>query len=79
MPVTNAALIIPIFYVVATMFPQQSLGQTTTMVIAYVGVALAFISNFKIPKPNAKNIVKIMLVGALLFGVLVAIKLVVFN
>ena len=49
------------------------------MVIAYVGVAIAFISNFKIPKPDTKNIIKIMLIAALLFTALVILKLAVFN
>ena len=79
LPVTNSAFIIPIFYIIATMFPVESLGATITMVIAYVGVSIAFISKFKIPKPGTKNIIKIMLIAALLFTALVVLKLAVFN
>jgi len=78
LPVTNAAFIIPIFYIIAIMFPAESIGTTITMVVAYVGVAIAFISKFKIPKPSPKNIVKIMLVAAVVFAILVTIKLAVF-
>lgn len=79
LPVTNSAFIIPIFYIIATMFKEQSLGTTITMIIGYVSVAIAFISNFKIPKPSTKNIFKIMLIIALIFAGLVTIKLAVFN
>ena len=79
LPVTNSALIIPFFYFIATMFPAYSLGMTITMIIGYVIVAVAFISNFKMVKLDAKNIVFVILIAAIIFAILIAIKLVVLN
>ena len=48
LPVTNVAFILPIFYLIATLFTPQSLGMTLTMIICYLSVSIAFISKFKV-------------------------------
>ena len=75
LPVTNAAFLIPIFYLIATMFAPHSIGRTLTMLLGYISISIAFISKFKISKPSAKGIIKIMLVLAVLLAILFSINI----
>ena len=75
LPVTNAAFIIPIFYLIATMFAPHSIGMTATMVSGYLIVAIAFISKFKLKKPGVKAIIKIMIAIAILLSILLAVNI----
>ncbi len=74
LPVTNAAVIIPACYLIATMFSNGSLGYTLTMLIGYIVVAFAFILKFRIPKVGFKTIMKILLGVALLLIFLAVLK-----
>jgi len=79
LPVTNAAFIIPIFYLVATMFAFKSPGYTITMIAGYIIVSFLFISRFKVPKPNLKGILKLLAIVIIALGVLLTLNLLVFN
>lgn len=74
LPVTNAAVIIPACYLIATMFSNGSLGYVLTMLIGYIIVAFAFILKFRIPKVGFKTIMKILLGVAVILIFLAVLK-----
>lgn len=76
LPVTNVGFILPIFYLVATMFAPQSLGWSLTMVIGYLLLAIAFVSPFKVKKLGVKGIFVLMAVVGVVLGVLLTANLV---
>ena len=77
LPVTNVAFILPIFYLIATMFAPTSLGYSLTMVIGYLSLAIAFVLPFKLRKIGVNGIVILMLAVGVLLGGLLAINLMV--
>lgn len=79
LPVTNAAVIIPICFLIATMFNTGSIGYTATMLIGYSIVGFAFIFKFKLPKIGVKTIIKILLGVAIILAILLFLNLKVFN
>ena len=79
LPVTNSAFIIPIFYLIATMFNAQSIGYTLTMLIGYLSVSFAFVYRFKLPKLKVKDILKLLVIVIIVLGGLLALNLLVFN
>ena len=76
LPVTNVGFILPIFYLIATMFVPQSLGWSLTMIIGYLFLAIAFVTPFKVKKIGVKGIVILMGVIGVILGGLLAINLV---
>ena len=71
LPITNAAVFLPIFYLIATLFEPDSIAHNSVMLSGYVLLGILFILNFKIKKPGVKGILGIM--GALavvLFGLM---------
>ena len=79
LPVTNAAIIIPFCYLIATMFNEGSLGYNLTMLIGYSIVAILFILKFKLRKIGVKTIIKILILFALILTLLLFLNLKVFN
>ena len=77
LPVTNVAFILPIFYLIATMFASTSLGYSLTMVIGYLSLAIAFVMPFKLRKIGVKGVLILMLAVGVLLGGLLAINLMV--
>jgi len=79
LPVTCSAFIIPVFYLIATMFEPHSLGLTLTMLIGYLSVAILFISKFKLSKLSNKGVFKLILLVSILLSILLFLNLKVFN
>lgn len=79
LPVTNAAIIIPLCFLIATMFNTGSVGYILTMLIGYTVVGFAFILRFKLPKIGVKTILKIVTVIAIILAILLFLNLKVFN
>lgn len=79
LPVTNAGFIVPMCYIIATMFSNGSVGYTATMILGYLVVAFLFIFRFKMPKLGVKDILKVMLLIAVVLGLLLFINLKVIN
>ncbi len=75
LPVTAVAFGIPIFYLIATMFPAFSAARTGVMLFGYLLIAVLFVSPFKLPKPGIKHIVVLMGILAVILAVLVFIHL----
>lgn len=75
LPVTTSAIIIPFCYLIATLFEVRSLGYILTMLIGYIIVAFAFILQFKVSKPGAKGVFKIIIIAAVILAVLLVLKL----
>ena len=75
LPVTSSAFIMPIVFLIATMFPAQSIGMTATMITGYITVAIAFVLNFKLPKLSVKGTIKAIAIFAIIFGILLYINL----
>ena len=76
LPVTNVGFILPIFYLIATMFAPQSLGWSLTMIVGYLFLAIAFVTPFKVKKPGVKEIVVLMGIIAVVLGALLTVNLV---
>lgn len=79
LPVTNAAFIIPTFYLIATMFIPYSLGYTLIMLCGYILVSIAFILKFKLPKLSPKGVIKAVSIFTLFLALLLFLNLKVFN
>ena len=62
LPVTNASFIIPIFYLVATMFSVGTFWYTAIMIFGYLAVSVAFVLKFKLPKLGVKDIFKVIFI-----------------
>ena len=77
LPVTNVAFILPIFFLIATMFPAQSFLYTFIMLFGYVAIAIAFVCKFKLPKVGVKGIFVIIGILLVILGILLGINLVV--
>ncbi|MBR4880334.1 MAG: CDP-alcohol phosphatidyltransferase family protein [Clostridia bacterium] len=75
LPVTAVAFGVPIFYLVATMFPEFSNGRTAVMLFGYLLIAVLFVSPFKLPKPGVKAIVVIMAILAVILAALLFVHL----
>ena len=63
LPITNVAVFLPIFYMIATLFPAGSIPRNAIMLGGYLILAILFIWRFKMPKPNVKGI--FMIIGSL--------------
>ena len=63
LPITASALILPVFYMIATLFDPYSIGRTAVMLSGYLLLSLLFVLRFKTPKPGIKGI--LTLIGAL--------------
>jgi CDP-diacylglycerol--serine O-phosphatidyltransferase len=73
LPVTNVAFALPIFYLIATMFPLRSLACNLIMSAGYLVLAIAFVVRFKMPKLGVKGLIVAM---AVLFVILSALLIV---
>ena len=76
LPVTNVGFILPIFYLIATMFAPQSIGWSLTMIIGYLLLAIAFVIPFKVKKIGVKGIMILMGIIGIILGGLLAVNLV---
>jgi phosphatidylserine synthase len=85
LPVTNVAIALPIFYMVATMFRDASAVNATNpfgfsdvafiiMSCAYLLIAFLFVFRFKMPKLRVKGLVITMSIVVLLVMLLLAIQ-----
>jgi len=75
LPVTNVAFALPIFYLVAVMFPPCSVGRSSVMIVGYLLLALTFVLRFKMPKLRVKGLLIAMAVLAVILGVLLYVDL----
>ena len=66
LPVTNVALVLPIFYLVATMFAPKSPGWNAVMLAGYLSLSAAFVIRFKMPKLGVKGLLIAMSVLAVI-------------
>ena len=62
LPVTNVAFVLPIFYLVATMFAVKSVGYNAVMLSGYLALSAAFVIRFKMPKLGVKGLLIAMAV-----------------
>lgn len=82
LPVTNVAVGLPMFYMIATMFRDTSLGNPfgftnvtfAIMAFAYLLIAFLFVFRFKMPKLGVKGLVITMLILVALILSLLAIQ-----
>ena len=74
LPVTNVAFVLPIFYLVATMFAPRSLGWNAVMLSGYVLLSAAFVVRFKMPKLGVKGLLVAIAVLAVILGTLLFIR-----
>ncbi len=79
LPVTNVAFALPIFYLIATMFPDYSVGWNATMLVGYVALSVLFVLRFKMPKLGVKGLLVAMAVLAVILGALLTLNLTVFK
>ena len=90
LPVTNVAIVLPIFYMVATMFRNPSSVNETNpfgfsdvafiiMSCAYLLIAFLFVFRFKMPKFRVKGLAITMSIVVLLVMILLAIQKFVLN
>lgn len=75
MPVTNVAFFLPIFYLVATLFPAFSIARTAIMTGGYLLMALLFVLRFRVPKIGVKAICVCMAILTLILAALVFVHL----
>ena len=75
LPVTNVAFILPIFYLVAVMFPIHHPARNLTMLCGYVLIAFLFVLRFKMPKLGIKGLIIAMLTSVIVCSVLLYIDL----
>lgn len=73
LPVTNAGFIIPIFYLIATMFNNDIC--TIIMLSGYLLVAFLFVFRFKLPKISPKQILIVLGILIVILGILLGINL----
>lgn len=62
LPVTNVAFALPIFYLIATIFPPMHVARNAVMISGYLVIALAFVIRFRMPKLRIKGLLIAMLV-----------------
>lgn len=79
LPVTNASFIIPIFYLVATMFSVGTFWYTAIMIFGYLAVSVAFVLKFKLPKLGVKDIFKVIFIALIVIITLFIINVWVIN
>ena len=76
LPITATALILPVFYMIATLFPTFSIGRTAIMLGGYLLLAALFVMPFKTPKPGIKGILSLITVFAVVVAGLVTLHIV---
>lgn len=74
LPVTNVAFALPIFYLVATMFPPCTVARNAVMLTGYLALSALFVIRFRMPKLGVKGLIVAMLVLAILLGSLFLIR-----
>lgn len=74
LPVTNVAFALPIFYLIATLFPPFSIWRSVIMIAGYLLLAALFVIRFKMPKLGVKGILVAMLVLGIILGSLLLVK-----
>lgn len=85
LPVTNAALVVPVCYLMATMFFDSSSSKhlpviaECIMALCYLTVAILFIARFKMPKLGVKGVVVTIIVLLILLTALFCVRYFVFN
>lgn len=75
-PVTNAAFILPFFYLVSTMF-EGFLVPSVCMAIYYTGMGTAFVARFKMPKPGVKGVCVAIASSLITIAILLIVKFVI--
>ncbi len=70
MPVTNVSFIIPIAYMIATLFVAGGVMEAVVMAVVYLATAISFVTPFKMMKPSVKQIFLIIFGTAAVLGVL---------
>jgi CDP-diacylglycerol--serine O-phosphatidyltransferase len=76
LPITATALILPVFYMIATLFSTFSIGRTAIMLGGYLLLAALFVMPFKTPKPGIKGILSLIAVFAVVVAGLVTLHIV---
>lgn len=74
LPVTNVAFALPIFYLIATMFPPYTMARNAAMLIGYLALSALFVIRFRMPKLGVKGLIVAMLILAIILGSLFLIR-----
>ena len=74
LPVTNVAFALPIFYLIATMFPPYTMARNAVMLIGYLALSALFVIRFRMPKLGVKGLIVAMLILAIILGSLFLIR-----
>lgn len=78
LPVTNAGFLIPMFYLIATMFDNNDVT-TGIMLGGYMLVAFLFVFKFRLPKISPKQIMIMLAIIVTILGILLGVNLWVLN
>lgn len=73
LPVTNIAVALPVFYLVATMFRQTSIVWSV-MAVCYILVAFLFVFRFRMPKLRAKGLSVTIIILTVIIIALVLVR-----
>ncbi len=76
MPVTCVAFSLPVFYLIATIFPPMHIARNAVMIAGYLIIAFAFVIRFRAPKLHLKGVLIAILI---LFIILAALFIVRFK
>ena len=71
------AFVLPIFYLVATMFAPRTLGYNAVMLAGYLALSAAFIIRFRMPKLGVRGLIIAMIILGIILGSLFFIRQVV--
>ena len=74
LPVTNVAFALPIFYLIATMFPPYTMARNAVMLIGYLALSALFVIRFRMPKLGVKGLIVAMLILEIILGSLFLIR-----
>lgn len=74
LPVTNVAFALPIFYLVATMFPPCTAARNAVMLTGYLALSALFVIRFRMPKLGVKGLIVAMLVLGIILGSLLLVR-----
>ena len=74
LPVTNVAFALPIFYLIATMFPPYTMARNAVMLSGYLALSALFVIRFRMPKLGVKGLIVAMLILAIILGSLFLIR-----
>lgn len=76
LPVTNVAFALPIFYLIATIFPPMHIARNAVMISGYLAIALAFVLRFHMPKLRIKGVIVVIVI---LLAILTALFIIRYN